>query len=429
MLKRLLNTIIATTFILICTNPLIAQTSDNKLQVTFYGSFIHTQKIPNALFFFDKITADDSFYLRKALRNHDIDTVVLSSGGGSVFEGLQMAGIIHDRRLNTYIPKRGLSGSGVCASACAFMFFGGKNRKVSGELGVHQFYYQDGSEKVKVETIGRESQFTVSRILGFLNEFDTPRFVFEKMFQQSEMYYFNELEIKKLEMNEGEFSNEETGLIDVFIDDFMSELKRAVLAKKPAVLEKKPKPSPVKKGLDVSNRDRVRALQILLNDAKCSAGIADGIWGRRTNSAAKRFAKANRLNYSGPQSIENTFFDKFKSQDRRFCQPMPRQITPNWLSKQWTLNFTCKGKTTAGTASFSYRSSKSGQRLYGLKYTSRTGLIFIGTAKVSGHSFMFNAYEQGTKNNISGSGKFSTDQGRWRLSGIASGQCTLTGLA
>ncbi len=60
------------------------------LDIKNYGSFIYTERVPNALFFFSKIKQNDSFELRKALRNHDISTLVLSSSGGSVWEGLRL---------------------------------------------------------------------------------------------------------------------------------------------------------------------------------------------------------------------------------------------------------------------------------------------------------------------------------------------------
>ena len=47
--------------------------------------------------------------------------------------------------------------------------------------------------------IQKNSQFTVSEIIGYLNEFETPPWVFERMFQQSEMYYFKETELVQLE--------------------------------------------------------------------------------------------------------------------------------------------------------------------------------------------------------------------------------------
>ena len=64
-----------------------------------YGSFILNTDIPDTLFFIDDIKANDSFELRKALRNHSIKNIVLASRGGNVWEGLQMAGIIFDKML------------------------------------------------------------------------------------------------------------------------------------------------------------------------------------------------------------------------------------------------------------------------------------------------------------------------------------------
>ena len=138
---------------------------------------LSTSGIPNALFFFEDIAKNDSFEFRKALRNHNIDTVVLWSNGGSVFEGLQMAGIIYDKNLATYVPKYG-----ECYSACSFMFFGGGTKVSNGLLGVHQFSADEQASK-KTEQVGKTqeiSQFTVSEIVGFLNEFETPPWVFEK---------------------------------------------------------------------------------------------------------------------------------------------------------------------------------------------------------------------------------------------------------
>ena len=101
---------------------LVSAQDDDPFGVTLYGSFLHTTTVPNALFFFNDIEEYDGFELRRAMRNHEIDTVVLASNGGNVFEGLNMAGIIHDNELTTYVPR--LPGKMGCYSACAYMFFG-----------------------------------------------------------------------------------------------------------------------------------------------------------------------------------------------------------------------------------------------------------------------------------------------------------------
>ena len=134
--------------------------------------------MPNALFFFDDIEENDSFFMRKALRNHDIDTIILWSPGGSVFEGLQMAGIIYDRKLTVYVPDKGRF------IRLRLYVFGGDTKIAKGLLGVHQFSAgEEGSKKsAEVGETQMISQFTVSEIIGFLREFETPPFVYEKCF-------------------------------------------------------------------------------------------------------------------------------------------------------------------------------------------------------------------------------------------------------
>lgn len=187
---RLLMT--AITFLMIAKN-LTAENNDDQFKATTYGSFMHFESVPNALFLFDNIKEKDTLNFRKALRNHQIETIILSSPGGQVFEGLQMAGIVYDRKLTTFVPK-----FDECVSACAFMFFAGHTKIAAGELGVHQFSKSEESKKTKdyVGITDYVSQYTVSEIVGFLNEFHTPPFVYERMFATKEMYYFSSEELK-----------------------------------------------------------------------------------------------------------------------------------------------------------------------------------------------------------------------------------------
>ena len=187
--------------------------------LSLYGSFLHSEKAPKTLFFFSDIEKNDSFEFRKALRNHNIDLVVLSSPGGLVWEGLSIAGIIHDKKLNTYVPKNSLKGKGNCASACSFMFFAGEEKAVNGMLGVHQFYSGDSSKKAEIGDAQKSAQFTVSEIIGFLNEFGTPPWVYERMFQQSNMYYFKENELLQLETETTELQAVKFREIETFISN------------------------------------------------------------------------------------------------------------------------------------------------------------------------------------------------------------------
>ena len=159
-----------------------------------YGKFRYFSKLPNTAFFIGEIKNGDSFDFRKLMRNHEIDTLVISSTGGSVWEALSIAGIIHDNGTNLYIPE-----SAECYSACSFIFFAGKSRLAKGKLGVHQFSSVESNTQKNVGVIEGGTQFTTSEIIGFLNEFDTPPWVYEKMFAQKEMYVFSPNELNKLE--------------------------------------------------------------------------------------------------------------------------------------------------------------------------------------------------------------------------------------
>ena len=193
---------------------------EKEFGLSLYGSFLHSEKVPNALFFFDKIEQNDSFEFRKALRNHDVNLIILSSPGGSVWEGLSIAGIINDKGLNVYVPKSGVKGDGNCASACSFIFFAGATRNVEGKLGVHQFLSKDSKKKEVVGDTQKTAQFTVSEIIGFLNEFETPAWVYERMFQQSEIYYFKETELVQLETEISDGLATQYEKSETFISDF-----------------------------------------------------------------------------------------------------------------------------------------------------------------------------------------------------------------
>ena len=226
--------------LLVLISSIAAQADEpNPLGISFYGSFLHTDKVPNALFFFSEIKDEDSFELRKALRDHDVEIMVLSSEGGSVFEGLQMSGIINDKGLSTYIPGESPFGEGNCASACSYMFFAGKTRIADGKLGVHQFASSKPDEKAEIGEIQSNAQFVVSEIAGFLGEYDVPAFVYSKMFQSTEMYYFKRSEMREIERSQKEISRKDLTKIEEFIEEFKSALQKVAEEEKEAVTEAK----------------------------------------------------------------------------------------------------------------------------------------------------------------------------------------------
>lgn len=160
-----------------------------------YGSFHFYDGLPNVLFLVGDIEANDSFELRRAMRDHDIDLVVTGSAGGNLYEGLQLASILNDKGIGTYVPE-----DANCESSCANIFFGGQQRMVIGNLGVHQFYDRSKSATSRVQkdlTIA-STQYTTAEIIGIMNEFDTPAFVYEKMLGTDDIYYFRETEKPRL---------------------------------------------------------------------------------------------------------------------------------------------------------------------------------------------------------------------------------------
>ena len=305
----------------------------NPLGLSFFGSFLHTERVPNALFFFSEIKDNDSFELRKALRSHEIDTIVLSSRGGSVWEGLNMAGIIHDQRLKTYVPARGLREAGNCASACSFMFFGGSSRIADGALGVHQFYSGAAKQNAQIGESQSAAQFTVSEIIGFLNEFDTPPFVFERMFQQKEMYYFNADELAQINRATNLLTEADKTAINRFIRLFNLELERlkdedeSTSGRASAAPKVAPKPAPKTTQPQVSDRTVIRAIQSELNRLNCDAGRPDGLIGSKTRAALRRYASAIKRELPEYVLSSTAFLNVIRSSKIK-CAPTPQKL-PN----------------------------------------------------------------------------------------------------
>lgn len=342
---------------LVFTTAVNAEEKD-PFDITVYGSFLHTGTVPNALFFFNDIEQYDSFELRRAIRNHDIDIVVLASDGGSVWEGLNMAGIIHDKGIATYVPE--LPEKLGCYSACSFMFFGGKIRQADGILAVHQAGAY-GSERdkanAKVSETQQNTQFTVSEIIGFLNEFETPPWVFEKMFRSREFYFFDEDEKDRLAARTEEISPENLYEINAFVANFLKYLDDLAQEEKKTEEEKEP---------EISEEEQLRLavieIQKLLNAAGCNAGVADGIWGRRTQAAAVLFAKTAKLPTEKKQLISDSFIQQLRLAPSGFC-PKPKinkTSASASLAGLWSVRTDCNGNKVIKAAGFA-------------KYKSRTG--------------------------------------------------------
>lgn len=191
-----------------------------------YGSFKYHPEIPGALFLTDEIKSNDSFELRRAMRDQPINLVITASPGGNLYEGLQIAAILNDNRISTYIPD-GAS----CESSCANVFLGGFHRMVIGELGVHQFYSSssNAAASARKDITTATTQYTASEIIGIMNQFETPPFVYEKMFGTVNIYYFKGSEKLRLNRN----------ISDAVFIDKVAEIEEHLVSS-PTILEQMP---------------------------------------------------------------------------------------------------------------------------------------------------------------------------------------------
>ena len=107
-------------------------------------------------------------------------TVVLRSPGGVVASALDIAAIIKQRQLVTFIEERQN-----CASACSILFFAGEQRVALGNLGVHQMSAPGGGSLAGL-------QFVLADVLAAFDAFDVDDRVMQKMLRTpaEDMYYF-----------------------------------------------------------------------------------------------------------------------------------------------------------------------------------------------------------------------------------------------
>lgn len=124
--------------------------------------------------------------------NPQVRTILLNSGGGLVSTGLDIAQIIANRRLDTWIPETAL-----CASACSVIYFSGANRFAEGQLGVHQI-------AMNIED-NSEVQTTASDMIEAFNRYGTHPGVFAVMLRTppEKMYYFSDMEKLEYQIGRG----------------------------------------------------------------------------------------------------------------------------------------------------------------------------------------------------------------------------------
>lgn len=104
--------------------------------------------------------------------NPEIDTLALSSQGGSEEEAYKIADYVKHHQLNTWVPVRRM-----CLSACSSIFLSGHEKTLDGILGLHTgtFYINDSyqirnleaARKTIQEAMFQNDQFMMKRIRLF----------------------------------------------------------------------------------------------------------------------------------------------------------------------------------------------------------------------------------------------------------------------
>jgi len=164
-----------------------------------FGPFTFDEAKPDVILLNGVIDTGAALNFRRALQAApNAKLITLNSPGGNVQMGLLIADDIHQRKLATYIPK-----DGKCYSACSYVFLAGTERKVDGELGVHQL------SSDSPDLVG--AQFAISDIIEVLNRFNTPIEVMQIMFKTppDDIHVFSPEEIERYKLNRSR--NEQSG--------------------------------------------------------------------------------------------------------------------------------------------------------------------------------------------------------------------------
>ena len=121
--------------------------------------------------------------------------MILDSYGGNIRSAERLAQYIYENNISTHVSE-----VAVCKSACVILFLAGKKRLCEGELGVHQarpskeMEYDIMISKVAYKYLQKD----MGELVTLLNSFNTPPFVYEKMFKSYDMYDFSKEEIAQI---------------------------------------------------------------------------------------------------------------------------------------------------------------------------------------------------------------------------------------
>lgn len=127
------------------------------------------------------------------------DVVFLSSPGGSLDQGLIMGAVVRSRGLTTVVGRVDSSGRpqpARCASACVFVFAGGKIREAMPRsmLGVHQFSSTGAKGEESAGDIVSRTQRTTGIILDYMTEMGVSPSIMQAMTASKDIRWLTEKE-------------------------------------------------------------------------------------------------------------------------------------------------------------------------------------------------------------------------------------------
>ena len=160
------------------------------------GAFTISDSMPEAIVLTGEIDNATPGDFRRALAAQPgAKVLVLGSPGGIVSSALKLASMVKSRGMSTAIPR----GFG-CYSACAYVFFAGRDHVAQGKLGVHRMSTGSGSAN---DASGASAYY--AHVSGDIARFNVPDGVIERMLETppDSMHVFTRKEIAALAINRG----------------------------------------------------------------------------------------------------------------------------------------------------------------------------------------------------------------------------------
>ena len=230
------------------------------------------------------------------------------------------------------------------------------------------------------------------------------------MFRSKEMYVFTANE--KEDLRTGEVSEATKTNVHDFLVEFAKYLD---------VLGDKLDEEPTFVAFDTKDRERVKLFQIALNKAKCEAGTTDGIWGRKTNSAALRFAKANGLPYKDYKSIDQAYVEQLVSETFTDCPPAPKPKRKTNLGGRWAFDLSCRNGSIKGWAQITFNYKSGNTSWYRVNYTNNLQQKFSGFATNTAGRFVYSINQTNGPSHSKGEGQVSAN--KRTLQGLSEAGC------